>query len=610
MADYAVTVSLGGVPNPTGWYSVKGYGATGLGVADDTTAIQAAVSACAAAGGGTVFFPHGTYKIASPFVEIPATAPILLVGDHAWLDGADTADHAFVFDNGDGDGSPTFELVEFRDLWFKRFTNRAIECSPYDTSSRPTVTRLVVSNCRVYDSAYGFHFYCKIGSGRFEGNTFEALENATTDGATALFIGSKYEADQTATKNILVTNNYANNLRCTVASASTHAIVIFGHTVIVSNNMICDNQATTTGGEGGMAIGVKAYNVNISDNICVNGGGSNDGHIYVKGLGRGDGTTGSNGGESYAINVCDNTIISTISETYNETESGISVDGGADGKDNVCISGNYIAGIRSNGIKIEGAGAHDDMSIVNNQIYGVRRDYGIRYYSTGKRLTIRGNRVCGFGTDGTQTNPIGIRVDPVGALDVCEIVDNLIADDAVADGTGTLYGMFVRPSAGATSKLRIEGNTIDMQTTRVQVGLYLAVSGSGTLTSGKVDNNSIYVTAGNTAMSVASAGLVAVNGVITAADGDATPTVLGATCLLIPSNTAPTAITQLDDAVPGQRVTIVATNATNPSTLADGARFILAGGAAWAPGIDDTITLFTANGGASAVWREVCRSDN
>ena len=211
---YDVAVTMGSsVPYPAGWYSVKGYGATGLGVADDTTAIQAAVSACAAAGGGTVFFPHGTYKIASPFVEIPATAPILLVGDHAWLDGADTADHAFVFDNGDGDGSPTFELVEFRDLWFKRFTNRAIECSPYDTSSRPTVTRLVVSNCRVYDSAYGFHFYCKIGSGRFEGNTFEALENATTDGATALFIGSKYEADQTATKNILVTGNYANNLR-------------------------------------------------------------------------------------------------------------------------------------------------------------------------------------------------------------------------------------------------------------------------------------------------------------------------------------------------------------------------------------------------------------
>lgn len=42
---------------------VKTYGATGDGVTDDTTAIQAAINAINAAGGGTVFFPAGTYKI-------------------------------------------------------------------------------------------------------------------------------------------------------------------------------------------------------------------------------------------------------------------------------------------------------------------------------------------------------------------------------------------------------------------------------------------------------------------------------------------------------------------------------------------------------------------
>ena len=609
--SYNVAVSIGGgVPSPTGWFSVKAYGAVGDGATNDTTAIQAAIDACAAGGGGTVFFSHGTYKIASPFVEIPATAPILLVGDHAWLDGADTADHAFVFDNGDGAGSPTFEMVEFRDLWFKRFTNRAIECSPYDSSSRPTVTRLVVQGCRVNDSAYGFHFYCKIGSGLFEGNIFTELLNSTTDGATALFIGSKYEADQAATKNIIVRSNYAEGLECTAASSSTHAIVIFGHTVIVNGNIICDNHATGATPEGGMALSVKAYNVNISDNVCINGGGANDGHIYVKGLGRGDNTTGSNGGESYAINICDNVIISTIAETYNQSESGISVDGGPDGKDNVCISGNYIEGLRSNGIKIEGPSGHDDMSIVNNQIYGVRRDYGIRYVSQGKRLTIKGNRVVGFGADGSQTNPIGIRVDPVEALDVCEISGNLIADNALASGTGTLYGMFVRPSVGALTKLNITDNTIDMQTSRVQVGLYLSTTGSGTLGGGVVERNRVYVTAGNTAESYGGTGLVAINGMATATADDATPSVRGIRALLIPSNTGATAITQLDDSVPGQQVTIVLTNATNPSTIADSATFMLAAGAAWGGSIDDTITLFTVNGGASAVWREISRSAN
>jgi hypothetical protein len=46
-----------------GWYSVKDYGATGDNSTDDTAAIQAAHDACAAAGGGVVFFPSGTYRV-------------------------------------------------------------------------------------------------------------------------------------------------------------------------------------------------------------------------------------------------------------------------------------------------------------------------------------------------------------------------------------------------------------------------------------------------------------------------------------------------------------------------------------------------------------------
>lgn len=42
-------------------YDVKAYGAVGDGSTDDTTAIQAALDACATAGGGIVFFPEGTY---------------------------------------------------------------------------------------------------------------------------------------------------------------------------------------------------------------------------------------------------------------------------------------------------------------------------------------------------------------------------------------------------------------------------------------------------------------------------------------------------------------------------------------------------------------------
>jgi hypothetical protein len=45
--------------------NVKDFGAVGDGVANDTAAIQAAVDATSAAGGGTVYFPAGTYSVSN-----------------------------------------------------------------------------------------------------------------------------------------------------------------------------------------------------------------------------------------------------------------------------------------------------------------------------------------------------------------------------------------------------------------------------------------------------------------------------------------------------------------------------------------------------------------
>lgn len=49
---------------PGGWYNVTdpAYGAVGNGSTDDRVAIQAAIAACAAAGGGVVYFPPGTFR--------------------------------------------------------------------------------------------------------------------------------------------------------------------------------------------------------------------------------------------------------------------------------------------------------------------------------------------------------------------------------------------------------------------------------------------------------------------------------------------------------------------------------------------------------------------
>src|SRR5690606_15260052 len=57
--------------------NVKTYGAKGDGVTDDTEAIQKAIDACFAAGGGIVFFPEGKYIISAPVVK---KAKVSLIG--------------------------------------------------------------------------------------------------------------------------------------------------------------------------------------------------------------------------------------------------------------------------------------------------------------------------------------------------------------------------------------------------------------------------------------------------------------------------------------------------------------------------------------------------
>lgn len=62
-----------------GWLNVRDYGAVGNGVTDDTTAIQAAITAAGAAGGGTIFFPAGTYIVGGALQDVSgANAQLVL----------------------------------------------------------------------------------------------------------------------------------------------------------------------------------------------------------------------------------------------------------------------------------------------------------------------------------------------------------------------------------------------------------------------------------------------------------------------------------------------------------------------------------------------------
>lgn len=55
-----------------GVYNVLDHGAIGNGATDDTVAIQAAINACGAAGGGIVYMPRGTYRLATAGTSLSA----------------------------------------------------------------------------------------------------------------------------------------------------------------------------------------------------------------------------------------------------------------------------------------------------------------------------------------------------------------------------------------------------------------------------------------------------------------------------------------------------------------------------------------------------------
>ena len=91
---------------------------------------------------------------------------------------------------------------------------------------------------------------------------------------------------------------------------------------------------------------------------------------------------------------------------------------------------------------------------------------------------------------------------------------------------------------------------------------------------------------------------------VTAVPDDATPTVAGGNILVTGVNTGGTAITDLDDPIPGATYLIICGDIANASTIADAGNFILNG--AWNPAtVSDSITLYCF---ADNDYREVSRS--
>lgn len=142
-----------------GLFNVKDYSAVGDGVTDDTAAIQAALTACRVAGGGTVFVPAGTYLVTAD----------LIIGSNTTFQGASrsvsiikrsttTATVAAVknYDR----TTYTDTDIHVRDLTIWRAGEATTANTPLDNTVQLTgVTRASVRGCRVRGSAKAVHMY-------------------------------------------------------------------------------------------------------------------------------------------------------------------------------------------------------------------------------------------------------------------------------------------------------------------------------------------------------------------------------------------------------------------------------------------------------------------
>lgn len=180
-------------------FNVRDFGATGDGTTNDTTAVQAALDAAEAAGGGTVFVPIGTY-----LVKQLTVASKIRVQGQGWgsilqrLDGTTN----YALKNEDETTGNTDIALE--DLAF----NGAMSTDPNTGYEKyglifGKVTRLTIARCFVYDWADGglaLRAGCEavtVTDNHFKNNSINNLEGqanlAVISASNALIVGNLIE---------------------------------------------------------------------------------------------------------------------------------------------------------------------------------------------------------------------------------------------------------------------------------------------------------------------------------------------------------------------------------------------------------------------------------
>lgn len=220
------------VNQPANSISVKDFGAFGNGISDDTTAIQAAIDTASQVGGGTVYFPSGTYKVSIHSEKLHAIS----IAPNVTLQGAGNLESTIKL----ADNQGNFEAI----LAGERPDSDLSDFAMYDLAIDGNNTNNPVHNLSDFSEGLGrFAVQVFVGSRiNVERNRFKNHSNTQT------LITSITREDETEVTDVLIKDNIFEGIGGDSIDFDHSTIYTHGKNIQILNNQFSTKNGAGTNG--------------------------------------------------------------------------------------------------------------------------------------------------------------------------------------------------------------------------------------------------------------------------------------------------------------------------------------------------------------------------
>ena len=395
-------------------FNVRRFGARGDGVTDDTTDVNAAA---AAAEGGVLYFPNGTYKV-TDHISIPSDCTVVMAA------GAVVKQYT--------EAKSGFQVASQSNVRLHRCTVDYATTAVRQTTGAIHVvssTNVEVVHCRVIKAAGLGIYVANSLRGRIHGNI---VESTLADGIHV----TNGSSTNHVSKDITITGNTCN-------ANEDDAIAVIGYTTsgqLVNENITIAANVVRASEARGITVGGAKY-VSVTGNSIADIAGGAGINVYL------DETFDTFASED--VSVIGN-VIAPASGASTSNRHGIQVYR----SHRVVVAANVVDWRAGSGIKVFGKSDNTDdaldCQVVNNIVKGTTTGeqgiHGLR----ANRLLIRGNTVI-------NATKAGIYADTCDGV----VIDGNVLDEANQQDVGATNLMTVASGSGAV----VTNNFITQTTT-------------------------------------------------------------------------------------------------------------------------------------------------